>query len=208
MDRRCRVRGHRSGREQRHSEAGWEQSSQFEPPHGQRPALAGRYRVVRRAGVLFIMALAVGFSSAGCGSGVHQGAGVSQRPGARRQAAPSATLNRIAALCAQARANVTAIPKANHSNSAALRYVARVARVLDRLSADIMAAAESGRASSSLKSAIAVEDRGEKLVDAQIPALEHHDLARAQQLAARARELTAPADVVLRHAGLGICAGQ
>jgi hypothetical protein len=152
-----------------------------------------------------VMAAALLLGSAGCGSSHH-----SNKSTAGPHRTPASTINKIAGLCAQARQRVGMIPKPAAHNSlspAAIGYDRRVVEVVDRMVANVTAAARSGQASSSLNDAIAVEDRGEKLVDAQIPALAHHQLGRVEHLAAQARALTAPADATLRQAGLGICVG-
>lgn len=50
--------------------------------------------------------------------------------------------------------------------------------------------------------------RGQKLVDAEVPALQRGDVGGTLKLAQQARTLTAPADAVFRAAGLGVCVGK
>lgn len=153
--------------------------------------------------------LACALCSAGCGSSAHRSTAASSKPAARN-ATPPSTVNKISAICAQGRRSAAAIPKpATHdpSSPSAIRYEKRLTGIVDRTVSKITSAARSGQAAMSLQQAIAVEDRGNKLVDAEIPALAHHDLARAERLSAQARALTAPADATMRQAGLGICVG-
>jgi hypothetical protein len=111
-------------------------------------------------------------------------------------------LHMIEAVCAHGRHTIAAISRPatqDVSSPDALRYEKEVAAVLDWTLAEATALAPPSTAS--LTAAFTVEGRGQRLVDAEIPALERHDLAGARRLAGEATTLTAPADAVIAKLG-------
>lgn len=163
-----------------------------------------------RAGRSFpTLMVLIAISVSGCG-GSGSRLGSTDNSGAPVQVTTQSSVTKIAALCAQGRQRITSIPRPttqDPSSPDAIRYEKAVAVILDQTVAKATALARSGQSPGSLNNAFAVEQRGQKLVDAQVPALERHDVAGAQRLAEKARVLTAPADAEIRRAGLGVCVG-
>jgi len=144
---------------------------------------------------------------AGCGSGsVPVRSTTSGATTVTRQAFVAA----VAASCAKSRHQILALAAptgATPTSPAVLKYATRVSSLLDASLAHIRSIRGRQPVFGQISRALAVEKRGQQLVDAEIPALRRGNVRHAQALAARARALTAPADAVFRAAGLAVCVG-
>jgi hypothetical protein len=167
-------------------------------------------RLLHDGRAFLALSVIIVLSIASCGGSSKQPAGSAGSSSASAHASGQSSVKKIAVLCTQAEQRIAAIPEPptqDPSVPQAIRYEKRVVAVFDQLIAEATAVARSAQSSKALADAFTVERRGQKFVDAQIPALEHHDVARTERLAQQARALTAPADAAIRRAGLAMCVG-
>ena len=145
---------------------------------------------------------------AGCGGGSTATNPATVSGGAGTEGAYVAA---VRALCVQVQERVRALPPpsgASPTSAAGIKYATEVMSIADGAFAQMRAIRGPQPLFGRLSTALQIEAQGQKLVDAEVPALRSGDVGKAQALAAQARALTAPADAVFRSAGLGLCVGS